>query len=54
MDVREAAKIVHEAVWADTSDPNGTYLNAARALLSELQKRAGIGLVLGPNQPLTH
>jgi hypothetical protein len=54
MDVREAAKIVYEAVWADTSDPNGTYLNAARALLSELHKRAGIGLVLGPNQPLTH
>jgi hypothetical protein len=54
MDVREAAKIVYEAVWADTTDPNGTYLNAARALLSELQKRAGIDLVLGPNQPLTH
>ena len=54
MDAKEAAKIVYEAVWADTSDPNVTYLNAARALLSELQKRAGIGLMLGSNQPLTH
>jgi hypothetical protein len=54
MDAKEAAKIVYEAVWADTSDPNTTYLNAARALLSELQKRAGVGLLLGGNQPLTH
>ncbi|MFI5101854.1 MAG: hypothetical protein ACHP9V_00640 [Terriglobales bacterium] len=54
MDAKEAAKIVYEAVWADTSDPNTTYLNAARALLSELQKRAGMGLLLGANQPLAH
>jgi hypothetical protein len=54
MDAKEAAKIVYEAVWADTSDPNTTYLNAATALLSELRKRAGIGLLLGANQPLTH
>ena len=54
MDAKEAAKIVYEAVWADTSDPNTTYLNAAKALLSELQKRAGIGLLLGANQPLAH
>jgi len=52
MDDKEAAKIVYEAVWADTSDPNKTYLNAAAALLSELRKRAGIGAVLGTNQPL--
>jgi hypothetical protein len=52
MDVKEAAKIVYEAVWADTSDPNTTYLNAATALLSELRKRAGIGLLLGAHQPL--
>ena len=52
MDAKEAAKIVYEAVWADTSDPNRTYLNAATALLSELRKRAGIGLLLGGNQPL--
>jgi hypothetical protein len=54
MDAKDAAKIVYAAVWADTSDPNVTYLNAAKALLSELQKRAGIGLLLGPNQSLAH
>jgi hypothetical protein len=54
IDAKEAAKIVYEAVWADTSDPNNTYLNAAKALLSEMQKRAGIGILLGANQPLTH
>jgi hypothetical protein len=52
MDAKEAAKIVYEAVWADTSDPNTTYLNAANALLSELRKRAGIGPVLGAHLPL--
>jgi hypothetical protein len=54
MDPREGAKIVYEAVWADTSDPNTTYLNAAKALLAELRQRAGIGLLLGSNQPLAH
>lgn len=54
MDPKEAAKVVYEAVWADTSDPNATYLNAAKAILSELQQRAGIGLLLGKNQPLAH
>jgi hypothetical protein len=54
MDAKEAAEIVYEAVWADTSDPNTTYLNAANALLSELRKRAGIGLLLGGNQPLAN
>jgi hypothetical protein len=54
MDGKEAAKIVYDAVWADTSDPNTTYFNAANALLAELRKRAGIGLLLGGNQPLAH
>ena len=54
MDTKEAAKIVYEAVWADTSDPNRTYYNAADALLSEVRRRAGIGLLLGGNQPLAH
>jgi hypothetical protein len=54
MDTKEAAKIVYDAVWADTSDPNRTYQNAAAALLSELRTRAGIGLLLGSNQPLPH
>jgi len=52
MDAKEAANIVYEAVWADTSDTNATYLNAATALLLELRKLAGIGLLLGANQPL--
>jgi len=43
MDTKEAAKIVYEAVWADTSDPDKTYYNAAVALLGELRKRAGMG-----------
>ena len=42
MDSKEAAKIVYEAVWADTSDPDKTYYNAAVALLAELRKRAGL------------
>ena len=54
LDAKDAAKIVYDAVWADTSDPNATYLNAAKALLSELHKRAGIGLLLGEHQPLAH
>jgi hypothetical protein len=54
MDPKEAAKIVYDAVWADTSDSNKTYLNAATALLTELKKRAGMGLLMGSHQPLTH
>ena len=54
MSAKEAATIVYEAVWADTSDPSTTYLNAANALLSELRKRAGIALLPGANQPLAH
>jgi hypothetical protein len=42
MDAKDAAKIVYEAVWADTSDPDKTYYNAAVAILGELHKRAGI------------
>jgi hypothetical protein len=54
IDVKEAAQIVYDAVWADPSDPGKTYQNAASALLTELRKRAGITAVLGPFQPLTH
>jgi hypothetical protein len=42
MDVREAAQIVYDAVWADPSDPSLTYKNAAQALLSELRRRSGL------------
>ena len=42
IDLKDAAKIVYEAVWADTSDPDKTYYNAAVALVGELRKRAGV------------
>ena len=54
MDLKEAAQIIYDAVWADPSDPGKTYQNAASALLTELRKRAGITAVLGPFQPLAH
>ncbi len=52
MDVKDAAQIVYDAVWADPSDPSKTYTNAAGALLSELRKRAGVSSMIGPFQPL--
>jgi hypothetical protein len=54
MDLKEAAQIVYDAVWADSSDPGKTYQNAARALLTELRKRSGVSTLLGPFQPLPH
>ncbi|SRR6266496_3472315 len=54
MELKEAAQIIYDAVWADPSDPGKTYQNAASAILGELRKRAGITTVLGPFQPLTH
>ncbi len=54
IDLKEAAQIVYQAVWSDSSDPSKTYQNAAAALLSELRERAGIGLLLGSNQSLAH
>jgi hypothetical protein len=54
LELKEAAQIIYDAVWADPSDPNKTYQNAAGALLSELRKRAGMTTVLGPFQPLEH
>jgi hypothetical protein len=52
MDLKEAAQIVYDAVWADPSDPSKTYSNAAGALLAELRRRSGISSLLGPFQPL--
>jgi hypothetical protein len=52
MDVKDAAQIVYDAVWADPSDPSKTYTNAASALLNELRKRSGVSSLLGPFQPL--
>jgi len=55
MDLKEAAQIIYDAVWADPSDPNKTYQNAASALLSELRKRGGMNNSLrGPFHPLEH
>jgi len=54
IDTKEAAQIIYDAVWADPSDPNKTYQNAANALLSELRKRMGMNSLLGPFHPLEH
>jgi hypothetical protein len=54
MDMKEAAQIIYDAVWADPSDPSKTYRNAASAILTELRRRAGITSLLGPFQALTH
>ena len=51
MDLHEAAQIVYDAVWADTSDPSKTYQNAAQALLLELRRRSAIPQVFGQLQP---
>jgi hypothetical protein len=50
MDLREAAQVIYEAVWADPSpaEPSRTYENAAQALLNELRHRAGMVRLLGP------
>lgn len=52
IDLKDAAQIVYDAVWADPSDPTKTYNNAANALLTELRRRAGISAMIGPFQPL--
>jgi len=52
IDLKDAAQIIYDAVWADPSDPTKTYTNAASALLSELRKRSGVSSLLGPFQPL--
>jgi hypothetical protein len=51
MDLKEAAQIVYDAVWADPSDSNKTYENAASALLSELRKRSGVPQTFALLQP---
>ena len=52
IDLKEAAQIVYDAVWADPSDPSKTYANAASALISELRKRSGVSGLISPFQPL--
>jgi len=52
IDLKEAAQIVYDAVWADPSDPSKTYTNAASALIGELRRRSGVSSMLGPFHPL--
>jgi hypothetical protein len=52
IDLKDAAQIIYDAVWADPSDPSKTYTNAASALLGELRKRSGVSSLMGPFQPL--
>lgn len=54
LDIKEAAQIIYDAVWADPSDPNKTYQNAANAILTELRKRTGMNSLHGPFHPLSH
>jgi hypothetical protein len=53
MDLKDAAQIIYDAVWADPSDPTKTYENAAHALLAELRRRSGVTQVFGLLQPLS-
>jgi hypothetical protein len=53
IDLKDAAQIIYDAVWADPSDPGKTYQNAAGALLTELRKRAEMTTAVGPFQPLS-
>ena len=52
IDLKEAAQIIYDAVWADPSDPSKTYTNAASALITELRRRSGVSSLLSPFQPL--
>jgi hypothetical protein len=54
IELKEAAQIIYDAVWADPSDPAKTYQNAATALLAELRKRSGMSALRGPFHPLSH
>jgi hypothetical protein len=45
MDLKEAAQIIYDAVWADPSDPSKTYSNAANALLTSLISILRFGLL---------
>jgi hypothetical protein len=51
IDIKEAAQIVYDAVWADPSDPSKTYQNAAQALVTEIRRRAGIVPIFGQLAP---
>jgi hypothetical protein len=50
IDLKEAAQIVYDAVWASPSEPSKTYENAANALLNALRNRAGIAKARAASQ----
>jgi hypothetical protein len=52
IDIKEAAQIVYDAVWADSSDSSKSYENAATALLTELRRRSGVTQTFGLMKPL--
>jgi hypothetical protein len=54
MDLKEAAQIIHDAVWADPSHPSKSCTNAASALLIELRKRSGVPTLPSLFRPPTH
>jgi len=47
IDLKEAAKVIYDAVWSDPSDPSKTYVNAARAILAAFAKTDGRADVSG-------
>lgn len=53
IELKEAAQIIYDAVWADPSNPDKTYENAANALLTELRKRSGVPQTFALLQPPT-
>jgi len=52
MDIKEATQIVYDAVWADNTDSDKSYENAAAALLAELRRRSGVPNTFGLMKPL--
>ena len=48
IDLKEAAQIIYDAVWADPSDPSKTYTNAASALITDLRRRSGVSFSFNP------
>jgi hypothetical protein len=42
IDMKEATQLIYDAVWAEPTEPEKTYQNAAAALLGELRRRSGV------------
>jgi len=52
IELKEAARIIYDAVWADPSNPDKTYENAANAMLCELRKRSGVPQTFALQPPI--